>query len=201
MRQLTRSETDVRPTAPTRRPARVPRTVPPARRGRPAGKAKPVGKVKPARPAAGPLPAARPAAGAGARAARRGRPPRAPFVLLVVGLLCGGLVSLLLLNTVLAQDSFRASELRTANNQLRQKKEGLKHENMQREMPGAIARAANGQRQEPDWDEMNVITPDRDGAGRSAGTRAVTGARPASEGRVPDGRAPSGQERAAGAVR
>lgn len=137
-------------------------------------------------------------------------------MLLVVGLLCGGLVSLLLLTTVLAQDSFRASELRSTNNQLRQKKEGLKHENMQREMPGAIARTAGGRRQAPDWDEMNVITPDRNGAGRSAGTRAVTGTRPATDGgasgaRVPgtpisgtpvsDGRAPSGQERAAGAVR
>ncbi|GAA1012644.1 hypothetical protein Aple_006330 [Acrocarpospora pleiomorpha] len=55
-------------------------------------------------------------------AARLGdrRPPRAPFVLLVVGLLGGGLVSLLLLNTVLAQDSFKYNELRRVTEQLHQ---------------------------------------------------------------------------------
>ncbi|GAA0972819.1 hypothetical protein GCM10009555_026610 [Acrocarpospora macrocephala] len=55
-------------------------------------------------------------------AARPGdrRPPRAPFVLLVVGLLGGGLVSLLLLNTVLAQDSFKYNELRRVTEQLHQ---------------------------------------------------------------------------------
>lgn len=39
------------------------------------------------------------------------RPPRAPFVLLVVSLLAVGLLVLLMLNTVLAQDAFRLHDL------------------------------------------------------------------------------------------
>ena len=56
----------------------------------------------------------RPAARVRAAAVQRrpARRQRAPFVLLVVGLLCGGLVSLLLLNTVLAQDSIADARLR-----------------------------------------------------------------------------------------
>lgn len=39
------------------------------------------------------------------------RPPRMPFVLLVVGILATGLIGLLLLNTALAQGSFRMHDL------------------------------------------------------------------------------------------
>ncbi|MBB5131704.1 hypothetical protein HNP84_001417 [Thermocatellispora tengchongensis] len=90
---------------------------------------------------------------------RRGRAPRAPFVLLVVGLMCGGLVSLLLLNTVLAQDSFRADELRNGNKEILLKKEQLKQKNAQREMPEQVAEEAlrNGMR--PD-NSPNIIVPD-----------------------------------------
>ncbi|MFL6054539.1 MAG: hypothetical protein ACJ72W_16715 [Actinoallomurus sp.] len=58
---------------------------------------------------------------------RRTAPPRAraPFVLLVVGLLGGALVSLLLLNTVLAQDAFTLSELQRDNRQLAERKQAL----------------------------------------------------------------------------
>lgn len=116
-------------------------------------------------------------------------------MLLVVGLLCGGLVSLLLLNTVLAQDSFRANELRNANNQLRQKKEALKHDNMRREMPASLSESALVQNQRPDWDKAYVLTPDRvPGAavadpvtlGRSADSRSADGDRTsAGQERVP----------------
>lgn len=41
--------------------------------------------------------------------------PRAPFVLLLVGLLTGGLVGLLLLNTAIARDSFVLEQLRQDN--------------------------------------------------------------------------------------
>ncbi|WP_169944827.1 hypothetical protein [Microbispora sp. H11081] len=62
----------------------------------------------------------RPAASARATMARRAfqRPPRAPFVLLVVGLMCGGLVTLLLLNVVLSQDSFRLGDLQSSIDEL-----------------------------------------------------------------------------------
>lgn len=39
------------------------------------------------------------------------RPPRAPFVLLILALLAFGLLALLMLNTVLAQDAFRLHDL------------------------------------------------------------------------------------------
>ncbi|WP_433255592.1 hypothetical protein ACQPYK_15095 [Streptosporangium sp. CA-135522] len=132
----------------------------------------------PATDAAAPAPAP-------AKAARRGRAPRAPFVLLVVGLLCGGLVSLLLLNTVLAQDSFKASQLSDENNRLRQKKEELKNGNMRLEGPGALSKNAANQGQEPDWDRVNVVIPDRSAGGRAAG----------------DGQTPIGQERVPGTGR
>lgn len=185
MRQLTRSEAEVRRTAPGRggRPARVPRAVPQGRRTRPVR----------ATPAASP--SGRAVTSPAPAAARQSRPPRAPFVLLVVGLLCGGLVSLLLLNTVLAQDSFRANELRNANNQLRQKKEALKHDNMRREMPASLSESALVQNQRPDWDKAYVLTPDRvPGAavadpvtlGRSADSRSADGDRTsAGQERVP----------------
>ncbi|SFJ11536.1 hypothetical protein SAMN05216275_106300 [Streptosporangium canum] len=169
MRQLTRSESVVR-TAPSRggRPVRAPRATPQVRR------------TKPVRTA----PVADPAAASAASAARPGRAPRAPFMLLVIGLLCGGLVSLLLLNTVLAQDSYKVNELRSANDQLRQKKEELKNANMRLEMPGALSDSSAKQGQGPDWDEANVITD------RSAGSRAAS-----------DGQTPAGQERVPGTGR
>ncbi|MER5321371.1 hypothetical protein [Streptosporangium roseum] len=170
MRQLTRSESVVR-TAPSRggRPARAPRATPQVRRTRPVRT----------------TPVADPAAAPAAPAARPGRAPRAPFMLLVVGLLCGGLISLLLLNIVLAQDSYKVNELRSANDQLRQKKEELKNANMRLEMPGALSDSSAKQGQGPDWDEANVITPDR-----SANSRAAS-----------DGQTPAGQERVPGTGR
>ncbi|MET8334656.1 hypothetical protein [Streptosporangium canum] len=172
MRQLTRSESVIR-TAPSRggRPARAPRATPQVRRTKPVRTA----------PVADP---ADPAAASAAPAARSGRAPRAPFMLLVIGLLCGGLVSLLLLNTVLAQDSYKVNELRSANDQLRQKKEELKNANMRLEMPGALSDSSAKQGQGPDWDEANVITD------RSAGSRAAS-----------DGQTPAGQERVPGTGR
>ncbi|GAB3982233.1 hypothetical protein GCM10029978_085380 [Actinoallomurus acanthiterrae] len=61
------------------------------------------------------------------RAPQEAAPPRgrAPFVLLIVGLLGGALVSLLLLNTVLAQDAFTLSELQRDNRQLAERKQAL----------------------------------------------------------------------------
>src|SRR5436853_6128309 len=58
-------------------------------------------------------PAPRPA---GPRA--RSRAPRMPFILLLVGLLGGALVSLLVISTTLAQGSFRVTSLQEQNAQL-----------------------------------------------------------------------------------
>jgi hypothetical protein len=73
-------------------------------------------------------------------ARRSATPPRAPFVLLVVGLLGGALVSLLLLNTVLAQDAFTLSELQRGNQQLSERKQALQ-EDINRENSPAVVHA------------------------------------------------------------
>ena len=54
--------------------------------------------------------------------------PRAPFAVLVVGLLGGALVSLVLLNTVLAQQAFTRSELRRENQRLDEREQGLRED-------------------------------------------------------------------------
>ncbi|MBG0829510.1 hypothetical protein HS041_17225 [Planomonospora sp. ID67723] len=97
----------------------------------------------------------------------------------MVGLLCGGLITLLLLNTVLAEGSFRESDLRKANNELAQQKEERKNANARKKMPGAIAEDAEQRNnQRPDWDSIHVIDPDgspdgqapvEQGAGAGAG--------------------------------
>ncbi|WP_189236656.1 hypothetical protein [Planomonospora parontospora] len=141
-------------------------------------------RPKPAKAA----PAAPAAQGAQAAAAQAGSPPgrapRAPFVLLVVGLLCGGLVTLLLLNTVLAQNAIRESDLRRELHQLSLQKQKQKSENMQLEMPRQVADAADRQGMVPD-DSARVI--DSDG---------LPGGRVASEGQTP-----VGQERVPGTGR
>lgn len=112
----------------------------------------------PARPDARPKTAApqpretKPAAGAqavrlqNANAARargaKGTPPRAPFVLLVVGLLGGALVSLLLLNTVLAEDAFTLTRLQRSNKQLTQQRQALQEEIAREEAPAVLAQKA-----------------------------------------------------------
>ncbi|MFG1695708.1 hypothetical protein [Nonomuraea sp. NPDC049309] len=100
-------------------------------------------------------PAARPAGGRGP--ARR---QRTPFVLLVVGLLCGGLVSLLLLNTMLAQDTITDAKLREEIAVARRENEKIDQEYQLKTQPGNIARLAEMQGQHPDWDEVNAYTGD-----------------------------------------
>src|SRR5260370_4358653 len=64
-------------------------------------------------------PAPQRAAGTRAAAASRGR-PRTPFVLLLVGLLGGGLVCLLLINTTLAHGAFQIQAMQQKNSSLTQ---------------------------------------------------------------------------------
>ncbi|MEU4540211.1 hypothetical protein AB0G15_35760 [Streptosporangium sp. NPDC023825] len=151
---------------------RVPRAVPQGYGTRPA-------RPAPAAASAAQVRAAAPGV-AGPPAARRARPPRAPFLLLVVGLLCGGLVSLLLLNAVLAQDSFRANGLRKEISDLRIQKETKKSANMRREMPDAVARSNELQGLGPDWDTARVIDPDKPAVGVAGDVQT-----PAGQERVP----------------
>ncbi|MEO3884911.1 hypothetical protein [Nonomuraea sp. B5E05] len=116
--------------------------------------------------------AKRPAAGARAdtgRPAPRRRPERrqrAPFVLLVVGLLCGGLVSLLLLNTMLAKDAITDANLREEIAVARQENEKIDQEYQRKTQPNVIAEMAEKQGHQPDWDDVNAWTSAGDRASR-----------------------------------
>ncbi|QYC40681.1 hypothetical protein Nocox_15330 [Nonomuraea coxensis DSM 45129] len=90
---------------------------------------------------------------AGAR--RPARRQRTPFVLLVVGLMSGGLVSLLLLNTMLAQDAITDAKLREQIAVARQENEKIEQDYQRKTQPGVIAELAEQQGQHPDWDGVN----------------------------------------------
>lgn len=83
--------------------------------------------------------APRPRPVAAARPSQSTRAPRAPFMLLVVGLLGGGLVSLLLLNTVLAEDAFALHALRKRTATLEQREQALRQDVARAEAPHALA--------------------------------------------------------------
>ena len=70
------------------------------------------------------------------------RPPRMPFVLLVVGLLAGGLVGLLLLNTALAQGSFRIHDLQSKSSALSIREQQLQLAVDTAGTPRSLAKAA-----------------------------------------------------------
>jgi hypothetical protein len=114
-------------------------------------------RVTPPAPRSAPRPAPRTAArpprpdlrlvaGTPAGRARRGaaalRHPRAPFVLLVVGLLVATTLGLLVLNTAIAVDSLKATQLRADNAERAQQVQRLQQQVVTASTPAEIARAA-----------------------------------------------------------
>jgi hypothetical protein len=96
-------------------------------------------RARPSAAPAKPLPGrAAPAEGAGT--ADQGS--RTPFVFLVLGLLAGGLVSLLLINTVLATGSYQITALQKANEQLAQQRQALRAQIASEETPAVLYRRA-----------------------------------------------------------
>jgi len=67
---------------------------------------------------------------------------RAPFVLLVVALLVGTTLGLLVLNTVIAVDSLRATQLRAENAERAQELQRLEQQVVSGSTPAEVARAA-----------------------------------------------------------
>ncbi|MEU1279028.1 cell division protein FtsL [Streptomyces sp. NPDC005805] len=67
---------------------------------------------------------------------------RTPFVLLVVLLLAGGLITLLVLNSSLSQGSFRLSELKKETTELTDEQQALQRDVDDRSAPGALERRA-----------------------------------------------------------
>ena len=88
----------------------------------------------PPRPARTRPPGARPA---GARPGARSS--RTPFILLLVGLLGGALVSLLVISTTLAQGAFRITSLQEQNANLAREQQTLTNEVAQAANPAVIA--------------------------------------------------------------
>jgi len=82
------------------------------------------------------------AAPAPQRAAGARTRPRTPFVLLLVGLLGGGLVCLLLINTTLAEGSFQITAMQHKNADLAQQEQALQQQIVREQSPASIAARA-----------------------------------------------------------
>jgi hypothetical protein len=118
-----------------RRPPVSPRQVP----GRGAPPANRVTAPRHTRPVTAPSPRPAPRT-AGPRS--RARAPRMPFILLLVGLLGGALISLLVISTTLAQGSFRITSLQEQNAELARQAQTLTNQVAQAGNPAVIAREA-----------------------------------------------------------
>ena len=97
-----------------------------------------------------------------AAAASRPRPrhKKAPFILLLVGLLGGALISLLMISTTLAEGSFRISNLQQQNTNLARQEQLLSQQVAQAESPAQIAQEAEqfGMQQDPNLRFVNLKT-------------------------------------------
>lgn len=86
--------------------------------------------------------------------------PRTPFVLLVLGLLGGGLICLLVINTTLAAASFQITHLQQSNTSLSQQQQALQDQIAKEQAPATIAHRAYqlGMRQQQHLTFLNART-------------------------------------------
>ena len=140
--------------APQTRPFGAPRHTRPL-----TGPARPAKPARPARPAKPAKPATRPAARL-AIARTRPRHPRAPFILLLVGLLGGALISLLVISTTLAEGSYRITSLQQQDTNLAKQEQLLTQQVAQASSPGQIAQEAEafGMRPNPELQFIDLKT-------------------------------------------
>jgi hypothetical protein len=119
---------------------------------------RPVSAPRHTRPVTGP--ATRPVTGPAAGQSVRLRHPRAPFILLLIGLLGGALVSLLVISTTLAEGSFRITSLQQQNTNLARQEQLLTQQVAQASSPAQIAQEAQqlGMRQNPNLRFINLKT-------------------------------------------
>jgi hypothetical protein len=129
----------------------------------------------PRRAAARPASPAAPARGPAAAAAARAHAPRIPFVLLVLCLLGGALVSLLLLRGVIAQEAFVISSLQTQNRELSYEEQNLRGSVAHLETSERIAEEAEGMGMEQ-GDAPRFLDPGSgEVTGGAEGTEGTTG--------------------------
>ena len=90
----------------------------------------------------------------------RPRHPRAPFILLLVGLLGGALVSLLVISTTLAEGSYRITNLQRQNANLAKQEQSLTLQVAQASSPAQIAQEAEqfGMRPNPQLQFIDTKT-------------------------------------------
>jgi hypothetical protein len=103
---------------------------------------------------------------------------RTAFILLLLGLLGGGLVCLLVINTTLAAASFRISDLQKGNVQLAQQQQDLQQQVASEEAPSTIEQRAYrlGLRPQSILNMVNLKTGRRyTSPAGSAGAAAVPG--------------------------
>jgi len=126
--------------------------------GRPPGLAPPTHSPRHTRPVTSPVtgPQARPVTGA----TPRPRSPRTPFILLLIGLLGGALVSLLVISTTLAQGAFQITSLQQQNANLTRQEQTLNNAVAQAANPAVIAQEAEqfGMRQDPNLSFIDTKT-------------------------------------------
>jgi hypothetical protein len=138
------------------RGARQGRTMPPGRDLPPdRTMPRPFSAPRHTRPFTGPgTTPARPAKPAPRLAIGRTRPrrPRAPFILLLVGLLGGALISLLVISTTLAQGSYQITSLQEQNANLAKQEQLLTQQVAQASSPAQIAQEAEALGMRPDQD-------------------------------------------------
>ncbi len=154
------------------KPAKAPKPAKPAKAPKPAKPAKPPKTRAPrhTRPitAPGPRPVRRPAPEPAPRPVsrpaagwkKRPRHPRAPFILLLVGLLGGALVCLLVISTTLAEGSYQITHLQQENTVLARQEQVLTDQVAQASSPAQIAQEAEalGMRQNPKLQFINLKT-------------------------------------------
>jgi len=88
------------------------------------------------------------------------RHPRAPFILLLVGLLGGALISLLVISTTLAEGSYRITSLQQQDTNLAKQEQLLTQQVAQASSPGQIAQEAEafGMRPNPELQFIDLKT-------------------------------------------
>ena len=97
-----------------------------------------------------------------------------PFVLLVLGLLGGGLICLLVINTTLGATSFRVSQLQSSNTTLSQEEHQLQQQVYAEQNPAQIANRAYqlGMRPQSQLNFLNLQTRRIDHTSGQAGGSA-----------------------------
>ena len=115
-------------------------------------------------PPTGPVPRATPRAASGAASPETadvgGARRRMPFLLLIVGMLCGALVCLLVISTTLAAGSFRITSLQQRDQALAKQQQQLQQQVAQDQAPSVIAQRAEqlGMRPVTQLEFLNVKT-------------------------------------------